>query len=93
MSVRSQIARVLPRWLGGGKKKARGHLLRAIEMAPHEPLNYQFLAKLLLKDFGDREAALQVARQGLTVPRPGPEFVESVDSVKNLERLVASLEQ
>jgi len=93
LRVRSQIARVLPRWLGGGKKKARRHLLRAIETAPQEPLNYQFLAKLLFKDFGDREGALRVARQGLELPMPGPEFVESVDSVRRLERYVAYLEK
>lgn len=93
LRVRAQIARVLPRWLGGGKEKARSYLQRAIETAPDEPLNYQFLAKLLHKDFGDREGALRVARQGLAVPMPGPEFVESVDSVERLERFVAYLEQ
>lgn len=93
LRTRSQIARVLPRWLGGGKKRARNYLRRAIEIAPSEPLNYYFLAKLLLKDFGNREQALQVARQALTFPQPGPEFVESVDSFRNLERFVARNEK
>ncbi len=93
LRVRSQIAKVLPRWLGGGKKKARRYLRRAIEIAPYEPLNYQFLAKLLLKQFGDREGALRVAKQGLTLPMPGPEFVESVDAVRRLNGLVAQLEK
>lgn len=93
LRVRAQIAKVLPRWLGGGKKKARAYLRRAIEIAPHEPLNYQFLAKLLLKQFGDREAALRVAREGLAVPPPGPEFVESIDAARRLEGLVAQLER
>jgi tetratricopeptide (TPR) repeat protein len=93
LRVRAQIAKVLPRWLGGGKKKARSYLRRAIAIAPHEPLNYQFLAKLLWKQFGDREAALRVAREGLALPSPGPEFVESVDAARRLEGLVAQLER
>lgn len=93
LRVRAQIARVLPRWLGGGKKKARAYLRRAIEIAPHEPLNYQFLAKLLWKQFDDRTAALAVARAGLEQPMPGPEFVESVDAVDRLHGLVARLER
>ena len=93
LRVRSQIARVLPRWLGGGKKRARSYLYRAIEIAPNEPLNYYFLAKLLLKDYGDRDGALQIARKGLSVPPPGPEFVESVDSMGGLRRFVTQNEE
>lgn len=88
LRVRSQIAKVLPRWLGGGKKKSRHLLYRAIEIAPNEPLNYYFLAKLLLKQYDDREKAVEVARRGLEVPMPGPEWVESVDSLRRLERFV-----
>jgi len=93
LRVRSQIARVLPSWLGGGKKRARSYLHRAIEMAPNEPLNYYFLAKLLLKDYGDRDQALEVARRGLAVPPPGPEFVESVDSMGRLRSFVKQNEK
>lgn len=93
LRVRAQIARVLPRWLGGGNKKARLHLQRAIRIAPHEPLNYQFLAQLFWKDYGQPEAALRVARQGLALPQPSPEWVESVDSMKGLRRMVRKLEK
>jgi len=93
LRVRSQIARVLPKWLGGGKARARRYLQRAIEIAPHEPLNYQFLAKLYWKDFGETDKALLIARQGLEVPPPGPEFVESVDSMRRLRRMVRQLEK
>ncbi len=93
LRVRAQIARVLPRWLGGGKKKARRYLLRAIEIAPNEPLNYQFLARLYQKDFKQPDKALAVAREGLTLTQPGPEFVESVDSMRRLQRMVNKLEK
>jgi tetratricopeptide (TPR) repeat protein len=92
LRVRSQIARILPRWLGGGKDKARRYLSRAVQIAPNEPLNYQFLSKLLWKDFGDRKGALAVARRGLEVPEPGPEFVESVDAMRRLRVMVRKLE-
>ena len=93
LRVRAQIARVLPRWLGGGKKQARRYLQRAIEIAPHEPHNYQFLAKLYWKDFGQPEKALGVAKRGLELPQPGPEFVESVDAMRRLRRMVGKLEK
>jgi len=93
LRVRAQIARVLPSWLGGGKKRARSYLYRAIEIAPNEPLNYYFLAKLLLKDYGDRDKALEIARRGLSVPPPGPEFVESVDSMGRLRSFVTQNEK
>lgn len=93
LRVRSQIARVLPRWLGGGKAKARRYLQRAIVIAPAEPLNYQFLSRLYWNDFGDTERALRVAKRGLAVPQPGPEWVESVDALNRLRKMVRRLEQ
>jgi tetratricopeptide (TPR) repeat protein len=84
----SQIAAVVPRWMGGGKKKARAYLQRAIEVSPREPLNYEFLADLLLDEYGDRDKALSVAKRGLQVPQPTAEYVESVDSMEWLERFV-----
>lgn len=93
LRVRSQIAQVLPSWLGGGKNRARSYLYRAIEIAPNEPLNYYFLAKLLLKDYGDRDKALEIAKRGLAVPPPGPEFVESVDSMGRLRSFVDKIQK
>ena len=61
--ILATITDALPAMLGGGKKRAREEIEQAIEAAPEEPLNYEFLADLLADRFKDRERALRVAQQ------------------------------
>lgn len=82
-----QIDNFLPRILGGSRKRARGCYEQAIRVAPDEPLNYIFLARLL-DDLDDKAAALETARKGLTVPTPSPERVEAIDALEDLRRFV-----
>jgi len=73
---------------GGGKKRARKAIEKAIEVAPEEPLNYELLAYLLLEKYDDKKRALEVAHRGLQVPHPGPDYVESLDALEELQELV-----
>jgi hypothetical protein len=86
--VLAAIDKVVPRLLGGGRKKARRSIEKAIEVAPDEPLNYEILADILIDDYHDPAAAVKVARRGLRVPPPGPEYVESRDAIEALEHIV-----
>lgn len=86
--VLAAIDKVVPRMFGGGKKEAREAATKAIEVAPNEPLNYELLADILIDEYDDPRAAVQVARRGLMVPQPGPEYVESLDALEVLQRIV-----
>jgi hypothetical protein len=86
--VLAAINKVVPRMLGGGKKKARRNVEKAIQVAPYEALNYELLADILIDDYNDPGAAVSVARRGLMVPQPGPEYVESLDALEVLERII-----
>jgi len=86
--IQAIIAQALPTMFGGGKKRARKAVEKAIEAAPEEPLNYELLAYMLLEKYGDKKRALEVARRGLEVPDPGPDYVESLDALEELQKLV-----
>ena len=86
--VQATIYDKLPRLFGGGKKKARRALEKAIEVSPKEPLNYEMLAILLRDRFGDVPRAVAVAQRGLNFPEPTVEYVESRDSFAFLQRFV-----
>lgn len=86
--VHATIMKVLPKMFGGGKKKARKLIEKAIVVAPAEPLNYEILADILIEKYKDPSAAVVVAQRGLEVPSPPPEYVESRDSLKYLQRIV-----
>jgi len=88
LRVQATIAERLPRMFGGGKSKARRLIEQAIVVAPEEPLNYEVLANLLAQHYDDLPLALAVARRGLAVPTPGPEYVESLDSLAYLKAFV-----
>jgi len=88
MRVQATIAERLPRMFGGGKGKARRYIEQAIAISPDEPLNYEVLANLLAQRYDDLPLALAVARRGLSVPAPGPEHVESRDSIAYLKLFV-----
>jgi hypothetical protein len=86
--IQATILQKLPRILGGGRKSSREAIEKAIEIAPYEPLNWEFLSWLLLVDYDDLDGAVVVARQGLTVPRPGAEYLESLDALEWMQRVV-----
>lgn len=86
--VRAYLFRALPRLFGGGKARAREAIEMAIRAAPREPMNHAFLAELLQHDYDDLEGALRVARRGARLPPPGPEHVESLDALRELQALV-----
>jgi len=86
--VEATILDRLPRMFGGGKKKARRAIEQAIAVAPEEPLNYEFLANMLVNRFDDVPLAVTVARRGLAVPEPGPAYVESRDSIHYLRNFI-----
>jgi tetratricopeptide (TPR) repeat protein len=83
-----QIDQGLPRILGGSAKRARDYYGKAIAVAPDEPLNYLFMARLLDERLDDRVAALEAAKKGLEAPAPGPERLESVDALADLRAFV-----
>lgn len=86
--VQATIYDKLPRLMGGGKRKARAALEKAIEVSPEEPLNYEMLAILLRDRFNELPRAVAVAQRGLAVPEPGEEYVESRDSFVFLQEFV-----
>ncbi len=89
LRVHATIMKVLPRMLGGGKQKARELIEEAIVVAPDEPLNYEILADILIEKYKDPDAAVTAAERGLAVPMPGPEYVESRDSIDYLKGVVS----
>ncbi len=89
--VQAAIYSALPGFLGGGRAKARHALERAIEVAPEEHLNYDFLAQLLIHKYDDRVGALRIVRTGLSVPEPGPAYIESRDALDRLRRAFEQL--
>ena len=88
LRVHATIMKVLPGFFGGGKKKARDLIEEAIVVAPDEPLNYEILADILIEKYRDPSAAVRAAQRGLGVPMPGPEYVESRDSIDYLKGVV-----
>ncbi|MEE3327435.1 MAG: hypothetical protein VX252_08880 [Myxococcota bacterium] len=88
LRVHATIMKVIPGVFGGGKKKAKQLIEEAIVVAPDEPLNYEILADILIEKYKDPNAAVSVAERGLAVPMPGPEHVESRDSIDYLKSVV-----
>ena len=88
MRVHATIMKVLAGFFGGGKRKARDLIEEAIVVAPDEPLNYEILADILIEKYKDPDAAVTAAERGLAVPMPGPEHVESRDSIDYLKSVV-----
>ena len=82
------IEQKLPGVLGGSNARAKEHFERAIQVAPDEPMNHLFLVKLLFEKLKDKNAARVVAKQGLRVPAPSPERIESLGSMKELQEFL-----
>jgi tetratricopeptide (TPR) repeat protein len=79
------IREKLPSILGGSKREAREFYLKAIELAPDEPLNYLFLARLLRDRFDNPEGAIAAARKGISIKDLPSERLESIESRSELE--------
>lgn len=80
----------LPGIFGGSERRALESYEKAIAIAPDEPLNYLFLAKLLMKKRETREKGLKIAEQGALISLSDASFVESVDAQVELRKLLAS---
>lgn len=76
----------LPGILGGNNKRAREHFEKAIAVAPDEPLNSLFLARLLEKEFEDRAKAREIVEKALSHPLPSEERLEARDARADLEK-------
>jgi tetratricopeptide (TPR) repeat protein len=81
----------LPRVLGGSDKRAERLYLQAIELAPGEPLNYEFYAAFLERK-GHFDEALAIVGRGLETPPLTRERVESISAMETLLRMKPRLE-
>jgi hypothetical protein len=75
--ILGKIEQELPGLLGGSNERARQYYGKAIEAAPDEPMNYLFMAELVLKVYHDRLKALDFAYKGLGQPEPDESRHES----------------
>lgn len=78
----------LPGVFGGSDRRAREYFERAVAIAPDEPLQRLFLARLLREKFDDAPGADQVLKQALAVPYPPDERVEAQDAWCDLRRAI-----
>jgi len=81
----------LPRVLGGSDKRAEQFYLKAIELVPDEPLNYEFYGRFLERKgrFGE---ALALVERGLETPPLTRERVESISAMETLQRMKPRIE-
>ena len=86
------IDQKLPGILGGDDDRAKDYFEKAIATSPDEPLNYEFLARLLRDAFHDREKALAVAKKGLALPMPAEDRLEGREALVSLRKLVDELQ-
>jgi tetratricopeptide (TPR) repeat protein len=56
LRVLARLEHKLPRYLGGGARRARAHFAQALESAPQNPVTRLYFAEMLL-DLGDKEGA------------------------------------
>lgn len=82
------IEQKLPGILGGSNTRARDDFQKAVAVAPDEPLNYLFLARLLKDEFNAPQGAYEVARQALTLPAPTHDRLESREALADLKALI-----
>lgn len=85
------IEQQLPGILGGSNDRAKKYIEKAVELAPNEPMNYLFLARLLANQFGDIPAARAAAQRGLQTPKPTPECIESIKSLQEINDFLSTL--
>lgn len=81
------IYQKLPGILGGDNDEARRLFARSIATSPEEPMNYLFLAKLLLEEESDDRAIAEIVDKGLEVPPPSADRLESLEALVELRAL------
>jgi len=86
--ILGKIDQELPGILGGSNKAAKDYYEKAINAAPDEPLNYLFMADLVLKTDRDRLKALDFAYKGLALPEPDESRHESKWALTKLKEFV-----
>lgn len=91
--LQGTIEEALPGILGGSNRRAREYYELAIKHAPDEPLNYQFLSRLLVKEYNEKERAIDLAKQGVSVPKPGPERLESLEAIEELKSFIKETQE
>ena len=84
------IEQKLPGILGGNNQRARAYFEKAIAVAPDEPLNYLFMAKLLHDELGDKRGAHEFARRGKDLSTPASERLESIEAQAELQTLFSA---
>jgi tetratricopeptide (TPR) repeat protein len=85
------IEQRLPGILGGNNDRARELFTKAVEVAPDEPLNYLFLARLERDELRHPAESIRYVRLGLSVPTPAGERLESLESLAELRQMSAQL--
>lgn len=78
------ISQKLPGILGGSNSEAKKFFEQAIRVAPDEPLNYLFMARLLDEEYNDRAGALKIARAGAQIENLPLERLESLEAKAEL---------
>jgi tetratricopeptide (TPR) repeat protein len=81
------IQQKVPYLLGGSKDQAQSYFKKAIASAPKDPLNYLFLAKLMLEREESNETIKSIVEEGLKYPYPNWDHVESIEARNELEVL------
>ncbi len=79
----------LPGILGGSNDRARDYYEKATVIAPDEPLNFLFLARLLLKNEKTASEGINTARKGSLIPIPDLSRVESIEAQSELKTLLS----
>lgn len=84
--VLGKINESLPSLLGGSNELAEKYYNDAIKFSPNEPLNYLFMAKLILKTKKPKANLIEVLRKGLAINNIEEYRTESLKAYKELQR-------
>ncbi len=83
-----QIEAGLPGILGGNDERAKKYFSKAIKVAPSDPINYLYLARLLFENLNQKKEALKMAKQGLSLPQPEKDDIENISAIQDLREMV-----
>ncbi|MFM8316197.1 MAG: TRAP transporter TatT component family protein, partial [Deltaproteobacteria bacterium] len=86
------INQKVPSIFGGSRNEAIKDFRKAIHLVPREPMNYLFLARVLMDDEESKPEALKVTRAAIQQPVPSYEYVESLEARREVEELNRELE-
>jgi tetratricopeptide (TPR) repeat protein len=88
--ILGKIDESLPGVLGGSSERAQSYYRKAITLAPDEPVNYLFLARLYMERYHDRPEARRIAQQGLSLPALDETRYESLKGRVELQEYAAN---